>query len=222
MAEGMNIGPKLLNKVKGTAGSFPNGPALAAELQAWVYKHGGCKPNICFALDGSGSITQKQWRAQKDFVLLAAAVIGVDRSAEFAAVEYGLRLDGISLLTRNVNKFLRKVDRERLNRASATFLASGIAYCHSQLSQRPYDANKMVILGDGRNTFGSNPVPLAQKFLNSGNTAICAVGVGYTNTAVLNAITGDPSRVYTTNEWDGVVGVLRQLVIDVCELPPMF
>ena len=202
----------------------PATQATVNELKQKIRDFGGCGPNVCFALDGSGSISGSDWSAQKFLVELVAAVVGVDTNAEFAAVQYGLRNIGISLLTGDVDQFLLDVEANRLARARRTFIAAGLAFCIRQLNQRPGDANKIVLLGDGRSNFGGNPIPTAQRWLSAApSNRICSVGVGFENTAVLQAIAGgDPDMVLTSDDWEKVTEILGDLVYQVCGIPPDF
>lgn len=197
---------------------------MADSLRARIVGKGGCAARVCFALDGSGSINASEWRAQKDFVLLVSNIISVDPDSKFAAVQYGLRLRGISLLTDRINKFLIRVDRARLARARRTFIASGLAFCISQLRRAPNFPTKVVVLGDGRSNFGGDPRPIALNWLRERDSnAICAIGIGFgADTSALLRITNNPNRVLTEDQWDKVVRVTRRLVEDVCELPAEF
>ena len=198
--------------------------AKVNELQQKILDFGGCGPNVCFALDGSGSVSEDDWDSQRFLVELVAAVVGVDTNAEFAAVQYGLRNILISLLTGNVDQFLLAVDRSRLRRARRTFISAGLAFCIRQLNQRPGDANKIVLLGDGRSNFGGNPIPTAERWLSAASSnRICSVGVGFENTSVLQAIAGgDPDMVLTSDDWEKVTNILGDLVYQVCGIPPGF
>ena len=183
----------------------------------------GCNPRVCFALDGSGSISDDDFTAQKNFVLLVASIIAVDPRARFAAVQYGLALSQISPITKKIEEFLLDVnDEEQLN-APTTFIASGLGYCISQLDKQPTAPAKIVLLGDGRSNFGGDPRPIARNWLfKDPSNTICAVGVGFSSTKLLRRITNSKNRVITVDEWDRVVRIMRRLVEDVCGLPAVF
>lgn len=190
-------------------------------LQQRVIDNGGCNPNLCFALDGSGSISVEDYELQKEFVEIVAAIVAVDEDAAFGAVQYGLRNIPISRLTTNANQFLRNVERSRLASASRTFIAAGLGHCIRALRRVPGNANKIVLLGDGRSNFGGNPVPIAQRFLPPrGNGAICSVGVGFQDTdMLLNIVGGDPRNVLQIDEYFELLDILDILVAQVCGLP---
>lgn len=182
------------------------------KLQQMVEKKGSCNPNLCFALDGSASISSDDYRAQKEFVQLVAAIIGTDEDAEFAAVQYGFKNRKISRLTNDVNDFLLKLDGSAHARAPLTRIGRGIRFCRKRLSRRIGDANKIIVLGDGR----SRHVRLG-KFKKTRGIEICAVGVGFQNTDMLTAIAGgNPNRVFAIDEYFELIDVVESIVRDVC------
>ena len=195
----------------------PGISTLVYKLQEKIKAQGRCNPNVCFALDGSGSISEDEYRTQKEFVQLISAVIGVDEDSAFAGVQYGLRAIGISRLTNDVDAFLLRVEGSVHKRARRTFISSGLAFCIQELRRRAEDANKIVLLGDGRSTFGGNPVPIAKKFLPpAGNGSIAAIGVKFADTSRLEAITGDPDKVLAIDEYFELLDLIEDLVADIC------
>lgn len=183
-------------------------------LMGKIIFKGGCNPNVCFALDGSGSVNSDDFRAQKEFVELAAALIGVDRSAHFASVQYTRTLHEISPLTNNQDSFLVRVNNARA-KGGATFVPAGLAYCVKELYHRREDANKIVLLGDGRNNFGSGSLtgPL-RRFRGE----VCAVGVGNINKHNLIKIAGHPSRVFQADDFFSLAFLIDDLVSGICKL----
>jgi len=197
----------------------PEALLIARGLRQRVINQGSCNPNLCFALDGSGSITTADYTAQKEFVELIAAIVGVDTDAAFAAVQYGLRNIGISSLTNDVDEFLLDVAASNLASAPRTFIAAGLGWCIQELRARPEDANKIVLLGDGRSNFGGNPVPIAKKFRKPvGDGAICAVGIGFRDRRVLKRITGSRTRVLAIHDYFELLDILDQVVTEICGL----
>lgn len=196
------------------------GIEMVQHLQQLVIDNGKCNPNVCFAMCGADAISDEDFQRQKEFVELVSAIIGVDTEVEFSAVQYGLRNTAVSGLTRNANQFLARVSRITLNRAPRTFLAAGVGYCIQQLRKRPGDANKIVILGDGRSNFGGNPVPIAQQFLPpAGTGSICAVGIGFADISMLEQVVGGhPDRVIAIDDYFQMIDILELVVADVCGL----
>lgn len=181
-------------------------------LQEMVERKGSCNPNLCFALDGSASISSDDYRAQKEFVELVAAIVGTDEDAEFAAVQYGFRNRKISGMTNDVNSFLLKVDGSGHARAPVTRIGQGIRFCMKTLRKRIGDANKIVVLGDGRSRHIG-----PRKIKKTRGIEVCAVGVGFQNKDILTAIAGgDPNRVFAVDEYFELIDVVESIVRDVC------
>jgi len=98
-------------------------------LQRSIITNGGCNVKMCFALDGSGSISRAEYRLQQEFVQIIAAVASVDGAASFSAVQYGLRNVGISSLTSDIGDFITSVGTSELEKAPRTFVAAGLGFC---------------------------------------------------------------------------------------------
>lgn len=175
---------------------------------------GACNPNVCFALDGSGSVSSDDYRAQKEFVEIVSALIGVDKSAHFAAVQYTRTLHEISPLTSNQDSFLIKVNRDQ-PKGGATFVPAGLAYCVKELLPRREDANKLVLLGDGRNNFGSGRLTAPLRRFKG---EVCAVGVGNIKKRNLIKIAGHPSRVFQVDDFFSLAFLVEDLVSGICKL----
>ncbi|KAI0557090.1 von Willebrand factor A-like protein [Gracilaria domingensis] len=180
-----------------------------------------CDPNICFAVDGSGSIPEDDFVLQADFVEILAATVGLDEQTQMAAIQYGLRPRFISRLTGDIDRFLLDVDGAVQLGSPRTFIAPAITGCMSQLRRVDGEANTIVLLGDGRSTFDSRDPPLdppsiAARFLRNPNNTIAAVGVAFPNTKMLEAITGSEQRVFQVGEWDGILALITDLVKQVC------
>eukprot|EP00171_Calliarthron_tuberculosum_P002252 IDg2252t1 len=79
--------------------------AARANLKQKIKRVGGCSANICFAIDGSGSITRTEFENQKNFILDVASVISVNNAAKFAAVQYATSVVPIIPLTANTAIF---------------------------------------------------------------------------------------------------------------------
>eukprot|EP00737_Agarophyton_chilense_P001014 gb/GEZJ01001126.1/.p1 GENE.gb/GEZJ01001126.1/~~gb/GEZJ01001126.1/.p1 ORF type:complete len:244 (-),score=39.76 gb/GEZJ01001126.1/:609-1340(-) len=180
-----------------------------------------CDPNICFAIDGSGSISEDEFQLQLDFVKIIAGVVSLDPGSQYAAIQYALRPQFMSRLTENVEQFLLDVQSTLQIRSPRTFIAPGLAGCMRQLNKVKGEANKIILMGDGRSTFDSRDPPLdppsiAQVFLAEPNNAISAVAVSFPNTEMLEAITGTPDRVFMVADWFSVLDVIEELVEQVC------
>lgn len=176
----------------------------------------GCNMNLCFALDGSKSISENEFTDQKNFVDLIVAITGTDRRANYCAVQYHSNRTPISPLTGNKDTFLRRVQAAKLKRGG-TNIAAGIRYATHQLRSQVGDANKLVLLGDGFKTVGRSPKSAARSFLRVAGP-ICAVAVGPSDIKGLTDITGDANRVFNIGQFLELSEIIVQVVVDVCEL----
>ncbi|KAI0557149.1 von Willebrand factor A-like protein [Gracilaria domingensis] len=180
-----------------------------------------CDPNVCFAVDGSASILPPDFQLELDFVKIIAGVVSLDTGSQFAAIQYGLVPQFMSILTQNAASFLLAVDGTNQLFAGRTFIAAGLGGCMRQLAKVPNEPKKIILLGDGGSNFDSllpplDPASVAQSFLADPKNSICAVGVGFQNVAMLEDITGDPALVFQVADWFSVLDVLADLVAQVC------
>lgn len=192
-------------------------PQQLASLRARVR---GCNANVCFAIDGSGSISAANFNAQKQFVQDVASVIATGTNpVELAAVQYGTSASVISELTVDAGKFIWDVEATEPLRSPATFVAAGINFCFSRLFRRRHEAKKIVLLGDGRSNIGSSAVRRADTFRRF-KGEVCTVGAGFTDDRELLAIAGgDASRVFEVEEFLDVLSIekiIEDIVLDIC------
>lgn len=190
-------------------------------VQEIIKENGGCNVNLCFALDGSGSISFDEYELEKNFVLqVVVALAGNPR--EVAAVQYGLDNLPISPLTDDISQFLLAVNADLRASAPVTFIAGGIAYCQRQLRNMDNDANKIVVIGDGRSNFGGNPVPLADTFRTTGGE-ICSVGIDFDDTKIqtLIGIANGSENVFTVQNYQGLFDIIDPLVLQICGIEVM-
>ena len=197
--------------------------AKFANLQARLIEH-GCNAQVCFALDGSARVSPAEFDFYKSVTLGSATSINIafGSDSRFAAVEFGLALKKISLLTSNFPQFFSDVQAHQQVFAGQTFLSSGLGFCISQLDQNPTAPAKIVLFSDGFFDFGGDPRPIAQNWLmKDPSNAICAVSIGSSpNVALLTEITGNSERVITsTSDLVVITDVVGELVQDICGLP---
>lgn len=174
----------------------------------------GCDINLCFAIDGSGSVTPAQFQKQKDFVDLIVNILTTDEPGNFCAVQYGTSLKAISPLTKKRNRFLKKLQRSK-QVGGLSNVAGGLGYTGFQLRPRVEDANKVIILGDGFDSIGFRPKVVATQILED-DVDICAVAVGISDVEGLNAITGDPGRVVRLKDFFDLGEIVVDVVNDAC------
>lgn len=194
----------------------------AAQLRDLQRRVAGCNANVCFAIDGSGSISPANFEAQKEFVQDVATIIADGTNpVELAAVQYGTSSSAIIQLTLNTNAFQLAIKRTP-QIGGLTFVNAGINFCFSQLWRRRGEANKIVLLGDGRTTIGSNAVRRADLFRRVGGD-VCTVGAGFQDPRELLAIAGgDPARVFQVDDFISALElqyIIEDIVLDICGVP---
>lgn len=197
------------------------GTNLLTRIQKRTIRSRGCPQLMCFGLDGSGSISETEYDFQTSFARLVAALMSVDESAQFSAVQYGLRNVLISDSTTNEELFERRVNRSVLARAPRTFLAAGLGFCIQDLRRNPApEERNIVILGDGRSNFGTEAI---SGLVAQANATIYAVGVGFVDNTRLLELTGDESRVFSLADYSMMATAAFNLVRDVCNvnIPPL-
>lgn len=191
-------------------------------LQDLIIDNGGCNPNLCFGLDGSKLINEYDYELQREFVQLVAATVAVDHRVKMSAYQYGLRLQRISSFTRDIDQFLLDMESSKRNLAlTRSFLAPALFKCTLDLSNSFEDANKIVIIGDGRTNYGSanQSIRVAASFLPpNGNGRICAVYVRNPKYRFLEEITQDPAMVIDVIDYTKFDEILEQLVRDICQI----
>lgn len=189
-------------------------------LQEDLCKTGDCNISLCFALDGSGSVSETEFQVQKDFVNLIAT-LAAPANASFSAVQYGLSNTFISSNTHNVSQFTDSVENSELMKATRTFLSAGLAFCISQVAGLPERAGrKIVVLGDGQANFGEKALPIVMAA--AGQADIYAVGVGFPtdSTRLLEITGGQEDRVFGISNFSEVPKVVVELTRALCNAEP--
>lgn len=208
--------------------SRPNSDSYIQSLKSQIQGSGSCsKTRICFALDGSGSISPSEYSLQIKFAETIASIISVNPSAQFAAIQYGLRNVEISPLTDDLQFFRTSLNSSKPSHASRTFIAAGIGGCAVELRGKSTSINtdlesngthhsmstknglersdkKIVLLGDGRGNFGISPVQVASKIEEEIGADLFAIGIGFPDVSELKEIVGEAYKV-------GILGRYRDL-----------
>lgn len=197
---------------------FPTDPEELRKLRALrqAVVDNGCEINMCFALDGSGSIDTDEYQDQKDFVDFIVAITLTANPGNYAGVQYHNHITPISFLTDDRFSFLSKLHAST-RRGGSTNISAGLGFCIFQLLPRTEDANKVIILGDGFGNIGFDPEDVVGDFLDIGGQ-ISAVAVGSSDTPQLEAITGSPDRVFTIEGFYALGEVILALVENVCNV----
>lgn len=189
---------------------------LRAVRQAVTKK--GCNINVCFALQGGDSITEREYALQKSFVELMVALTAWEAGGNFCAVQYGRTTKMISRLTDAVPRFLKSLRKSRQVGGVSVNIGVALAYAAFQLRTREGEPRKFVILGNGLDNIGPEPIETAKGLRDEG-IDICAVAVGLDRLVpALNKVTKDPERVFMVEDYDHLSDVIIGLVNDICHL----
>lgn len=189
-------------------------------LQDIIIGQGGCNRNLCFALDASRKLSQIDFLLQRDFVQLIVATLSVDNDMHVAARQYGPNLRSISRLSSNIDAFLLRLDNfKRQKGRPRNFLAAAMLGCRLEMAPRVSDANKMVIIGNGRTSFVKREIALIEsRIFRSRNGAICAIAVENSNRNFFTKLTGDSARVLGVTDYTRFDEILTEIVTDICGL----
>lgn len=181
-----------------------------------------CNINVCFALDGSSSITPRSYEQQRSTAIRAARNI-FDRSGAralgLAAVQYGAAIRPISPFTTDRRAFLSALRSSVQSRGNGTFLTGGVNYCFSELFEKNNNRNTIVVLGDGQANIGSDASDRANLFSTNGGQVL-SVGVGGSlNATELVAIAGgDRSKLFFVGGTNNsVTEVAARLAMAICQ-----
>lgn len=177
----------------------------------------GCNVRICFALDGSKSISEANYKTQKEFVHIVAALISLDDRSRFSAVQYGLQNIGISLLTHESKTFIQKVLRSTQARAPTTFLAAGLAFCISSLKTDDFvGRKKIVVLGDDRSDFGNSALTVVLNSISTEDVYAGTVGVPTKNLLFRQITQKNSSKLFNLGKRRGLKEVLNMVTSFIC------
>ncbi|KAI0563991.1 von Willebrand factor A-like protein [Gracilaria domingensis] len=191
--------------------------AARADLRRRIKAAGDCNLNICFAIDGSSSISDTEFVNERNFVLDVSSVV-VDKTVELGAVQYSTSVRTITPLTPDSATFNLLVNFEQ-QLGGASFVVGGINACFSQLAGRPNEPGKIVLLGDGRSSMGSDAAERADLFRSIGGS-VCVVGAGFADDAELMRIAGgDRSLVFEVDNFLDVLAlerVVEDLAVQMC------
>lgn len=170
-----------------------------------------CLTNICFALDGSDTLTPADYLSQKRFAAVIPAIFSLNNpNTAYAAVQVTDRLTPISTLTTSANNFILNVQGSQFANSQRSSILPGITFCQQQLARRPGQAKKIVVFTNGR-------AMTMNSYMGETADSICAIGVGNQNSEVLRAIVGgDRTKVFQVTDFSGFLDVVEGLVREVC------
>lgn len=197
--------------------------ATAKNMRKKVLEN-GCDPNICFALDGSRSISSADYILEKDFVQLVASIVSADPDGTYSAVQYGFGLERISSPTADIDSFLDDVEFSTQLQSKTTFLAPAINFCIRALGKSRFkgEPKKIVLLGDGGTNYDSrryqlSPAKIIRQWKKQSSAhSASAVAVNFKDISMWKPIVGGRNHVFRVTEWLELVDVLADLVVDIC------
>lgn len=180
---------------------------------------GGCNANVCFAIDGSGSISAAEFDMEKAFVQNVVSLL-TDNPIELAAVQFSTSTNPIQSLTADDEQFNLRVQATNQIRG-ASFIAGGVNYCVDQLFDTRAESNKIVLLSDGRSNIGGSAVFAADAFRSIGGS-VCAVGSGNQNEQeLLDIVGGDEDLLFQVDNFFDVRALanhIETVTLGICSL----
>lgn len=182
-----------------------------------------CQPRVCIAIDGSASVSPRDYMLQKNFAQVIAGVLGSNTGSRFGSYEYGGIVKEISGVTVNLfgrNGFLARVRRARQTKSRLTFVGPGISRCALALGRG--GKRKIVLLGDGRSNFAPDNSPFGakgavQNFRRTGGD-VCGVvvGGGRRGRRFFENAVGRPRSVSSLPNWTTLGNAITKTVREVC------
>lgn len=178
-----------------------------------------CNANVCFAIDGSGSINATEFEAQQFFVQdLVSVLVNDENDVEVAAVQFGFRSSVISRLTADLEQFtLALFDAPQ--RGGGTALRKGIKACAWQLRRVRREPIKMVLLGDGRSSKPRAAARRANRFRRVGGEVFAVGTADADGEQLLKLAGGNADRVYEVDNFLDVLAiqvVIEDMVAEIC------
>lgn len=200
-------------------GIYCNGDAtLDLQSERRVISKLDCDLSVCFAIDGSNTIPPWVFQAEKSIVKNVVHFLSLPSGKRsYAAVQYGISNHAVSSLNFDEENFLELVATSSQFRDARSFVTAGLNYCFSELEDVRNYQKKIVFLGNGRSTIGSDPGERADLFSSIGGETF-AVGVGKNqNTTVLrNIARGKASRVFSLGNSDNIWSISMKLATRLC------
>lgn len=148
-------------------------------VEALVRQQTGCPINdICFAIDGSGSISDNQFELERKFVEDIATEIGsrTSEDTKYSAVLFSDTAKVIQTGTKDLAKFVDTVSNRRKREDGSTNMGPGLLACNDQLPSR--SVNRVIVLVTDGLDNGSPPAKRVASNLKGDKVTIITVGVG--------------------------------------------
>lgn len=199
-------------------------PERQDRLMQKIQAVGGCNANVCFAIDGSTSISSDEFTNQKHFILDVVSVL-VDNPVEFAAVQYADGRERISKLTPDDETFIGKVNSTKQMCDPRSHIKGGVNFCFRQLMKRPGEPMKMVILGNARvrnRRVARRTVETTDLFRkNGGDVTMVAAGAKINQMLMLKLTGGNEKLVLHVDDFLDVLTLemyIERVVEEICSM----
>lgn len=218
----ISVRPSTLKKrtrriLKGNSLAASIGFRQIIRLQRQIIRKRSCNVRVCFALDGSASISISEYNIQKNLVRLIASLVSLDMDAKYSAFQYGLASLGISLLTSDARTFLKKVQKSRLAKASKTFVIAGVATCLSSIRTASNGAGKIVLIGDGRSNFADTSLPLVTRAIRDEDIIAIAIGFPSATNFFRKITKKNDSKTFNLSGYGAIGESIGQILDIVCK-----
>lgn len=192
-------------------------------LKRRVQRRGECPSQVCFALDGSNSISERDFGIVQTLTRSIAGVVGVAGGTSFSAVQYGTRTSIIQTSTSNVGEFRRAVLGATYSRASRSFLTAGFSYCVRTISRtrRLKRTSSVVVIGSGQTAVLSRFLTPVVSSVRPATVYAIGIGASQNRDNLLKLTNGNNSRVFTIGRRQrdsSVVEVVRRVCRRMCSL----
>lgn len=209
------------NRSSNIARSFSSGPTernvrrLARQLIKDIRNEGGCNRTVCFAYEGSGSVSAKTYDRQSRLTALLSSIVSTDNEATFAAVQYSDTTYPIQETTPKWWDFVTSVYESKKDGGPEINLSAALAYCGFQLRQGKPKEGVVVIIGSGRYTTGFDPAFVASAVLEEGK--IIPISTGKFTKDLRESLQWNRRDVISYASDDEVGDVIETVIPKICK-----
>lgn len=170
------------NRTANIAKSFPSGATernirrLARQLIKDLTDGGGCNRTVCFAVEGSGSVSDETFGRQSRLTAMLSSIMSADNEATFGAVQYSMTTYSIMETTPKWWDFVSSVYESKKDGGPEINLSAALAYCGFQLRQQKPKEGAVIVIGSGRYTTGFDPAFVSSAVLEEGKIIPISTG----------------------------------------------
>lgn len=178
-----------------------------------------CNVNVCWALDGSGSITPDDFIAEKSFVTkVSGAFLFIKGPSQVGALQYATIAEPIQTLTPFLKPFVRKMNNTEQS-GGLTNVDSALLACRFILTPAARKARHIILMTDGDANIGKAGIEQAKAFRKSGGL-VSIVAAGTPNTEALEDLAGPSGTVYSVDRFGddlAMINISNKLFDEVCK-----